>query len=76
MKTYWVICLVQAEDWYSWGTAQRVTVHTQALMMIKNYEDFADELNTKIKSDDDFYYELLITVIKNLQQISFSGNIT
>ncbi len=45
-------------------------------MMIKNYEDFADELNTKIKSDDDFYYEPLITVIKNLQQISFSGNIT
>lgn len=36
--------------------------------MIKNYEDFADELNTKIKSDDDFYYELLITVIKNPQR--------
>ena len=36
--------------------------------MIKNYEDFADELNAKIKSDSDFYYELLITVIKNPQR--------
>ena len=33
--------------------------------MIKNYNDFAKELSDKIKSDDDFYYELLITVIKN-----------
>ncbi|MBR1439298.1 MAG: hypothetical protein IJ587_12270 [Synergistaceae bacterium] len=33
--------------------------------MIKKYEDFANELNDKIKSDDEFYYELLITVIKN-----------
>ena len=32
---------------------------------MKKYEDFAEELNAKIKSDDDFYYELLITVIKN-----------
>ena len=36
--------------------------------MIKNCEDFADELNAKIKSDSDFYYELLITVIKNPQR--------
>lgn len=36
--------------------------------MIKNYENFADELNAKIKSDDGFYYELLITVIKNPQR--------
>ena len=33
--------------------------------MMKTYENFVDELNAKIKSDDDFYYELLITVIKN-----------
>lgn len=33
--------------------------------MIKTYDDFASELNDKIKSDDEFYYELLITVIKN-----------
>ena len=33
-----------------------------------NYEDFTDELNAKIKSDEDFYYELLITVIKNPQR--------
>ena len=32
---------------------------------MKNYEDFAEELNTKIKPDDSLYYELLITVIKN-----------
>ena len=32
---------------------------------MKNYEDFAEELNAKINSDDSFYYELLITVIKN-----------
>ncbi|MBQ7545246.1 MAG: hypothetical protein IJT02_09940 [Synergistaceae bacterium] len=35
---------------------------------MKNYEDFADELNAKIKSDDDFCYELLITVIRNPQR--------
>ena len=35
---------------------------------MKNYEDFAAELNAKIKSDDDLYYELLITVIKNPQR--------
>ena len=33
--------------------------------MMKQYEDFARELSGKIKSDDEFYYELLITVIKN-----------
>ena len=33
--------------------------------MMKKYEDFAHELSGKIKSDDEFYYELLITVIKN-----------
>ena len=32
---------------------------------MKDYEDFANELSNKIKSDSDFYYELLITVIKN-----------
>ena len=32
---------------------------------MKNYDDFTRELNGKIKSDDEFYYELLITVIKN-----------
>lgn len=36
--------------------------------MIKNYHDFAKELSDKIKSDDDFYYELLITVIKSPQR--------
>ena len=36
--------------------------------MIKNYKDFSDELNEKIKSDDEFYYELLITVINNPQR--------
>ena len=29
------------------------------------YEEFAQELSDKIKSDDEFYYELLTTVIKN-----------
>lgn len=33
--------------------------------MIKNYDNFTRELNERIKSDDDFFYELLITVIKN-----------
>lgn len=33
--------------------------------MMKKYEDFANELNDKIKSDNEFYYELLITVIEN-----------
>lgn len=33
--------------------------------MLKKYEDFANELNEKMKSDDEFFYELLITVIKN-----------
>ena len=32
---------------------------------MKDYENFANELNNKIKSDADFYYELLLTVIKN-----------
>ena len=36
--------------------------------MIKNYDDFNKELNEKIKTDDDFYYELLITVINNPQR--------
>lgn len=33
--------------------------------MIKTYEDFVTKLNNKIKSDDDFYFELLCTVISN-----------
>ena len=33
--------------------------------MIKNYDNFTRELNERIKSDDEFFYELLITVIKN-----------
>ena len=33
--------------------------------MLKQYENFAQELSDKIKSDDEFYYELLITVIEN-----------
>lgn len=36
--------------------------------MIKNYNEFAEELNGKIKSDNEFFYELLITVIKNPQR--------
>ena len=35
---------------------------------IKNYNDFAKELSDKIKSDENFYYELLITVIKSPQR--------
>lgn len=35
---------------------------------MKNYDDFTLELNGKIKSDDEFYYELLLTVIKNPQR--------
>lgn len=31
--------------------------------MIKTYEDFVEKLNRKIKSDDDFYFELLCTVV-------------
>lgn len=30
-----------------------------------NYDNFTRELNERIKSDDEFFYELLITVIKN-----------
>lgn len=33
--------------------------------MIKTYEDFVEKLNRKIKSDDDFYFELLCTVVSN-----------
>ena len=33
--------------------------------MIMPYEDFKRKLDEKVKSDDDFYYELLVTVIKN-----------
>lgn len=33
--------------------------------MIKTYEEFVRKLNDRIKSDDSFYYELLVTVIKN-----------
>lgn len=33
--------------------------------MIKTYEDFIEKLNRKIKSDDDFYFELLCTVVSN-----------
>lgn len=33
--------------------------------MIKTYEEFVEKLNRKIKSNDDFYYELLKTVVKN-----------
>jgi len=33
--------------------------------MIKTYDEFISKLNEKIKSDDSFYYELLVTVIKN-----------
>ena len=33
-----------------------------------NYDNFTRELNERIKSDDEFFYELLITVIKNPQR--------
>lgn len=33
--------------------------------MIKDYDNFTRELDVRIKSDDEFFYELLITVIKN-----------
>lgn len=33
--------------------------------MIMSYEEFKRKLDDKIKSDSDFYYELLVTVIKN-----------
>lgn len=33
--------------------------------MIFTYEHFIDKLNAKIKSDDSFIYELLVTVVKN-----------
>lgn len=33
--------------------------------MVKSYEEFVDKLNSKIKSDDAFYFELLCTVISN-----------
>lgn len=33
--------------------------------MIMTYEEFVGKLNEKIKSDNDFCYELLVTVIKN-----------
>ena len=35
------------------------------MKMIKSYVEFTRKLNEKIKSDDSFYYELLVTVIKN-----------
>lgn len=33
--------------------------------MLKTYDEFVTKLNNRIKSDDDFYYELLVTVISN-----------
>lgn len=33
--------------------------------MIMSYEEFKKKLDEAIKSDDDLYYELLVTVIKN-----------
>ena len=33
--------------------------------MILSYDYFVEKLNSKIKTDDSFYYELLCTVIKN-----------
>lgn len=33
--------------------------------MIKTYESFIKTLSQKIKNDDEFYYDLLVTVIKN-----------
>lgn len=33
--------------------------------MIMTYEHFIERLNNKIKSDDSFFYELLVTVVKN-----------
>lgn len=33
--------------------------------MIKSYENFVEKLNKKIKSDNDFYFELLCTVVSN-----------
>lgn len=33
--------------------------------MVKSYEYFVDKLNRKIKSDDDFNFELLCTVVSN-----------
>lgn len=33
--------------------------------MIKSYEHFIEKLNLKIKSNEDFYYELLETVVSN-----------
>ena len=33
--------------------------------MIKSYEYFVEKLNSKIKSNEDFYYELLETVVSN-----------
>ena len=33
--------------------------------MIKLYEDFVEKLNRKIKSYNDFYFELLCTVVSN-----------
>lgn len=33
--------------------------------MIKTYEEFIDKLHQKIKSDEELYYELLVTVVKN-----------
>lgn len=33
--------------------------------MLMKYEEFIEKLNKKIKSNDDFFYDLLVTVIKN-----------
>lgn len=33
--------------------------------MIMTYEHFIERLNNRIKSDDSFFYELLVTVVKN-----------
>lgn len=40
--------------------------------MILSYEYFINRLNSKVKSDDSFYYDLLITVIKNPNR--YTGN--
>lgn len=36
--------------------------------MLMSYEQFKRKLDEKIKTDNDFYYELLVTVIKNPQR--------
>ena len=35
-----------------------------------DYADFVSRLNAKVKSDEDFYVELLKTVIKSLHRLN------